>query len=111
MQKKCKKMQYLLHISKKSSIFVPDLGIVPTITLKKGKDMKKKCVFRCQSNGVVYRVLMEPWKEAVDGVRYVVYEGRKKAQCPWWYGKEYAIEEALRLCLGEDWKKVMEVVL
>lgn len=32
MQKKCKKMQKLLRITKKSSIFAPDLGIVPAIT-------------------------------------------------------------------------------
>lgn len=33
MQKKCKKMQFYLHMSKKSSTFVADLGIVPSITL------------------------------------------------------------------------------
>ena len=32
-QKKCKKMQNYLHISKKSSTFVADLGIVPSATI------------------------------------------------------------------------------
>ena len=73
--------------------------------------MAKMCIFRCQSNGVVFRVIKEPFSEAFHGVRYVVYEGRKKAQCPWWYTRAHAIETALELCLGEEWKKVMEVVL
>ena len=30
----CKKMQIYLHMSKKSSIFAPDLGIVPAMTIK-----------------------------------------------------------------------------
>ena len=34
MQKKCKKMQFYLHMSKKSSTFVAVLGIVLAITLK-----------------------------------------------------------------------------
>lgn len=110
-QKKCKKMQYLLHISKKSSIFAPELGIVPSITLKQIKDMNKKCIFRCQSNGVVFRVIQEPFSEEVDCVRYVVYEGRKKAKCPWWYNREYAIETAIELCLGAEWIQVKEVSL
>lgn len=104
-------MQKLLHISKKSSTFVPDLEIVPSITLKKGNNMAKMCIFRCQSNGVVFRVIQEPFNDAVDGVRYVVYEGRKKAQCPWWYNRAYAIETALELCLGDEWKKVEKVIL
>ena len=32
-QKKCKKMQNYLHMSKKSSIFASDLGIVPIVTI------------------------------------------------------------------------------
>ena len=31
--KKCKKMQIYLHMSKKSSTFVADLGIVPVIMI------------------------------------------------------------------------------
>lgn len=41
-KKKCKKMQKLLHISKKSSTFVADLGIVPATTNKYNGVMKKK---------------------------------------------------------------------
>lgn len=33
MQKNCKNMQYYLHIWKKSSIFAPDLGIVPSVII------------------------------------------------------------------------------
>ena len=40
-QKKCKKMQKHLHISKKSSTFVADLGIVPDRTIKTLRVMKK----------------------------------------------------------------------
>ena len=42
MQKKCKKMQKNLHMSKKSSNFAADLGIVPTTTNKYNRVMKKK---------------------------------------------------------------------
>ena len=42
MQKKCKKMQNYLHMSKKSSTFVADLGIVPTATIKYNRVMKRK---------------------------------------------------------------------
>ena len=33
MQKKCKKMQKLLHIWKKNSTFAADLGIVPSMII------------------------------------------------------------------------------
>lgn len=87
------------------------MGIVPTITLKCLKDMKKKCIFRCQSNGVVFRVIEEPFSKAVNGVRYVIYEGRIKAKCCWFYNREYAIDTALELCIGDEWIKVKKVTL
>lgn len=55
-QKKCKKMQYLLHMSKKSSIFAPDLGIVPSITLKKGNNMEKVTICSLKYGEVIYKV-------------------------------------------------------
>lgn len=58
MQKKCKKMQKLLHISKKSSIFAPDLGIVPATTLKKGNDMDKVTICSLKYGEVIYKVNM-----------------------------------------------------
>lgn len=77
MQKKCKKMQKSLHISKKSSIFAPDLGIVPTITLKKGKDMKELCIFKAWGGKNMHRVCVR--KNEDGGFYYVYYIGRKLA--------------------------------
>lgn len=50
-------MQIYLHISKKSSTFVADLGIVPTITKKSVNIMKKECIFKVWGGSVWLRVL------------------------------------------------------
>lgn len=89
MQKKCKKMQKYLHMSKKSSTFAADLGMVPTITNKCNKSMKEKCIFKCYAQGKWWYVYGVDY--GLLGTRYRVYQGRK------WYShisfetRQYAI--------------------
>lgn len=54
-------MHELLHMSKKSSTFAADLGIVPTTTKKNNRVMKKECVFRIEYKGDLYRVVKHPY--------------------------------------------------
>lgn len=84
-------MQNYLHISKKSSIFAPDLGIVPTITLKKGKDMTNECVWKCQTGKVIVKVIKVNNDWRFKCTVYRVYIGRK-----WWCRMTYEqVEHAL----------------
>lgn len=56
MQKKCKKMQNYLHISKKSSIFAADLEIVPSATIKYYRVMEKVMICSLKYGEVIYKV-------------------------------------------------------
>ena len=58
-----------MHISKKSSIFVADLGIVPAITIKYIRIMEKNCVFKIEYHGDLYRVVKHPYN--YDGTVFV----------------------------------------
>ena len=97
MQKKCKKMQNNLHISKKSSTFVADLGIVPTATNKYNRVMEKKCIFKCYAQGewwYVYELNYGPF-----GLNYRVYRGRKWFEHSSFQLKQYAICAAVNVAL------------
>ena len=70
-------MQDYLHMSKKSSTFVPDLGIVPITTIKSLGVMKELCVFKVCGGRNICRVVV---RRNEDGGRYyVVYHGRRLA--------------------------------
>ena len=75
MQKKCKKMQKYLHMSKKSSTFVADLGIVPTATIKHNRVMKRKNALNAL--GEKERKLVLPLGRKSINV-YVVVSGKGK---------------------------------
>ena len=68
-------MQNNLHISKKSSTFASDLGIVPTTTIKYIRVMKKECIFKCYAQGEWWYVYGIDY--GILGVRYRIYKGRK----------------------------------
>lgn len=95
MQKNCKKMQKYLHMSKKSSTFVADLGIVPAITNKYNESMEKECIFRCQRNGRTYRVIAVPNEKTSRGMMYFAYIGRRRLEPMGWYNPEFAIDSVL----------------
>ena len=84
MQKNCKKMQIYLHISKKSSIFATDFNGGVHNNQNETRVMEKECVFRCQFNGKMYRVLMCKHENREGMNVYWVYKGRrKKDKWPW----------------------------
>lgn len=100
MQKKCKKMHEYLHISKKSSIFAPDLGIVPFITLKKGNNMARECVSKIEYKGELYRVVKCPYADNGRVVVFKVMHKRRvlaKFRSP---SDRGAIEFAMRCAFG-----------
>lgn len=81
-------MQNYLHMSKKSSTFVADLGIVPTTTNKYNRVMKKECIFKAWGGHcwlrvlaikkrpelpVIYRVMMD--RCLLDGVNEFEQKG------------------------------------
>ena len=74
-QKNCKKMQNYLHMSKKSSIFAPELGIVPAITQKKGNNMEKVTICSLKYGEVIYKV-NELVDENGNGHGFRVMKGR-----------------------------------
>lgn len=77
MQKKYKKMQKYLHIAKKSSTFVADLGIVPDQTIYINRVMKERCIFRVSGGKEMCRVAVR--RNEDGGFYYVVYHGRRLA--------------------------------
>ncbi len=58
--------------------FAADLGIVPVLTLKHLRDMNDLCVFRCQAEGSMYRVICVSCPTSPWGYYYFAYKGRKK---------------------------------
>ena len=107
MQKKCIFLHIYLHMWKKSSIFVVDLGIVPAITIRYLKSMKELCVFRCQSEGMMFKVYEVSVPTAPHGYYYYLYCGRKR-----WIKEPFvtayeAAERAMRACL-DIWCGVLD---
>jgi hypothetical protein len=102
MQKKCKKMQDYLHMSKKSSTFEADLGIVPDRTIKYNRVMKKECIFKACKGNEWWYLYRYPNAKASRGCIYRIYNGRKWDDHISWFGYEMAMGELLRRCLGVD---------
>ena len=88
-------MQKLLHMSKKSSTFVPDLGIVPDQTIKTIRVMKKECVFRAQWMGKRYAIYVEPHPKKEDEVVFTTYCNRKRFDSWTWNSFEGAVGSIL----------------
>lgn len=81
MQKKCKKMQIYLHIWNIFCTFASDLGIVPAVTNRYHRVMKKVCVFRVSGGRDWYRI----YRYFVLGVGtvYDVYCNRRHIAGQW----------------------------
>ena len=70
-------MQKLLHMSKKSSTFVADLGIVPSTTKNNNRVMKEKCIFRVQFAGDMWRVMESLEKDVAGRYQYRIIHKRR----------------------------------
>lgn len=93
-------MQNYLHMSKKSSTFVEDLGIVPAITIKNNRVMKKDCIFKACKGNEWWYLYRYPNEKAARGCIYRVYCGRKWYDRITWYNYEIALCQLLGYCLG-----------
>ena len=73
--------------------------------------MKKRCIFRCQSNGRMYRVVEVPDESVSRGVMYFAYIGRRRLEPIGWYNPEFAIDSVLCDALGHNlWHEVKMAV-
>lgn len=92
-------MQKYLHISKKSSTFAADLGIVPSATIKYNRVMEKVEILKvdCKPRKVrIYRVDMEN-----GNCLFMVYEGRKKVEQPNTFSDYYtSLKRCMIVALG-----------
>lgn len=90
-------MQNYLHISKKSSIFAEDLGIVPTATNKHYRVMSyEKVIFRTEgaNRGLVQVVKHDDGKS----IYYKVMRGRKMVDsCARYWLRDTAIDRAVEI--------------
>ena len=93
-------MQKYLHMSKKSSTFVADLGIVPSATIKTNRVMKKECVFRVEVEGSLWRVVKYP-KKTLDGAHlYKIEHNRRVYDTCYRMTAQKPIEACLRFAFG-----------
>lgn len=81
-------MQNYLHISKKSSTFVPRKVIVLFIIFKRSFNMETKCLIKVLVGCVTYRLIRVYWKGRGGSVTYRVYRNRRRDvpyDFPNWY--------------------------
>lgn len=100
-QKKCKKMQKLLHMSKKSSTFVPDLEIVPDQTLKTLRVMDKVEICKVQIGTEIYKV-NQLVNNDVTLEEYRVMHGRRIAKGGSWFNNRLAAIQFMLRIAFED---------
>lgn len=101
MQKKCKKMQNNLHISKRSSTFVADLGIIPATTIKYYRVMDKTEICKVQIGTEIYKV-NQLVKEGVALDQYRVMHGRRIAKGGSWFNNKLAAIQFMLRIAFED---------
>lgn len=72
-------MKKLLHMSKKSSTFASDMGIVPATTVKKNRVMNDKTICKMQFGDKIYRIVE---REEIGGRwrEYRLMCGRKRME-------------------------------
>ena len=94
-------MQKYLHMSKKSSIFAVDLGIVPTATIKYYRVMEKVEICKVQIGAEIYKVnqLMNN-DVALD--EYRVMHGRRIAKGGSWFNNRLAAIQFMLRVAFED---------
>lgn len=87
-------MQFYLHMSKKSSIFAVDLGIVPSSTFNYILVMKRVCIWKCKISTTSFGVYRVTPFSGSNNVCFRVYMGHK------WIGGDYErVEDALRVAV------------
>ena len=94
-------MQNNLHISKKSSTFASDLGIVPTATIKYNRVMEKLEICKVQIGAEIYKV-----NQFVDNdvpiEAYRVMHGRRIAKGGSWFNSRLAAIQFMLRIAFED---------
>lgn len=97
----CIFLQNNLHMSDKMCIFAADLGIVPSVTIKSLRVMKKECIFKAWGGHVWMRVLR--FVNPLTGlIYYRVYMGRCLCEgVPSYDFREDAIDKAIRLAKAD----------
>lgn len=66
--------------------------------------MNDLCVFRCQGEGKMYRVLIISNPRAPHGLYYVIYEGRKQATPIRFQIVGEAVQKCVQLCCMGDYE-------
>ena len=87
-------------MSKKSSIFVADLGMVPSATIKYYRVMERVCIFKALKGNEWWYLYRYPNARASRGCVYRVYCGRRWYDRISWFGYEMALGQLLEGCLG-----------
>lgn len=95
-------MQIYLHMSKKSSTFVPDLGIVPIVTIKNYRVMKKECVFKVEVEGFLWKVVKYPITNRYGAHLYRIEHNRRVISRGYHMCAQLKIEECLKYAFGCD---------
>ena len=80
--------------------FAADLGIVPSITIKHLRDMKKRCVFRIGLGGSIWRVVEYTQKNENGAYLYRIVHNRRVISRNYRLCAQLAIEECLAYALG-----------
>lgn len=108
MQKKCKKMQFYLHMSKKSSIFASDFGIVQDQTIKTLRVMEKVEICKVQIGAEIYKVNQLANNDVLLD-EYRVMHGRRIAKGGSWFNnRQEAIEFMLRIAFDDVSQGIIE---
>jgi hypothetical protein len=87
-------------MSKKSSTFVADLGIVQTTTNKNNRVMKETCIFRVQYFGEMWRVLRGMDEDEAGRHQYRIMHNRRVHEKFRRTNGKRAIEQCMRYALG-----------
>ena len=67
--------------------------------------MKDLCVFRCQCEDEMYRVMVFSHPTAPRGIYYVVYKGRRQALPVKYDSESDAVMKCVQLCCTEYYAK------
>lgn len=94
-------MQKLLHMSKKSSTFASDLGIVPDRTIKTLRVMDKVEICKVQIGTEIYKV-NQLVKNNAPKEEYRVMNGRRIAKGGSWFNNRLAAIQFMLQIAFED---------
>ena len=98
-------------MSKKSSTFVSDLGIVPSATITNNRDMNETCIFRVQFAGDMWRVMESSKQDEAKRFNYRILHKRRVIESFRRMNGQRAIVLCLIYALGCDVNVNWETVL